>query len=220
MTEKSMTEVVEIRGVKYTVTPEMAKALREEEKARQDEIAALKKAPEPPKPANNGAPPARVKFGDKIFEDPDGVLEEYGKELKKEVTETLRKEYQADKDRERAAQLLSSFYDEFFKENKELAEDRPYVELIFERNYANWNQKASGDLQQLKKMLAEEATKIILKHEREKPKGKENEDLVLEGGGELNIFHIEPPEKPKAKDDGPQSLSQVIKARRAARQQH
>jgi hypothetical protein len=212
---KATTERVEVNGVAYYVTPELAEGFKQQEKSRVDEIAHLKSRQAEPAPVvrQETEAPKAPKYGDSIFEDPDGTLDKFGNDLTNKIRAELRKEYEAEKATENANANLKNFYVDFFSENKDLSQDRSYVELIFERNYAKWNTEAKGDLQQLKKKLANESRDIILK--RVKAQHEEKEEVVLEGGG-LSLPNIRPVgENPQTKESS--TLTDVIKKRQAAR---
>lgn len=196
---------VTVGGVKYIVTPELAKSL-EADRANQPVVEkVVEKIVERPAQQNNV-----VKIGDRLFENPDQVFQEFEGKLKND----MRYEYQKIKAEEQAAEQatksLADFYTSFFNENKELSQDRDLVELIFERNYNDWNQDAKGDLTQLKKKLAERATTTILR--TVKPNETPKSQVVLESGNG-QIFGM-PEVEPPVKAD---SMTEILRKRREAR---
>jgi hypothetical protein len=215
------TEKVVIGGVAYIVTPEMAKALKEQEAEKQAEIDKLKSTPPPkaPEPVTQHVTPPTTpeKYGDKIFENPDEVLDTFGRRIKEEVTQELSSKYEAELQRRDQAQALSNFYTDFFKKHNELASDREFVEMIFERNYATWDAQTKGDLEAMKKLLADKATGIILKNVSRLPNERSEAETVLEGGGEFLQDGSPFIEKQDKKDEESHSLTSVLKSRKAAR---
>jgi len=217
--DKTETETIEINGMKYVVTPELAKSLKEQEEKRQKEIEEEKerlqytpKNYDPPKETPKPEEDQEFKAGDRLFEDPDGTLSAYEKKIK----DDMRKEYQAEREKERqeaeSQRLLEEFYQDFFKENPELKDNRELVELIFEKKYATWNQQYPGDLKKFKELLANEASGIILKNVKAEPNETPESQTVLEGGGQS----VSTP-APKEEEEKPNSLSGVLRQRREAR---
>jgi hypothetical protein len=211
---KSTTERVEVNGVAYYVTAELAEGLKAQEKARLDELSKVRQ-PAPAPVAQPVTPTAKPKkYGDKIWEDPDAVLDELSEDILDRAEERMTKKYDAAKAVETADKNLKDFYSQFFTENKDLNEDRRYVETIFQTNYQDWNQEAQGDFTQLKKKLANESRDIILKRVKTQHEEKENTEVVLEGGG-LGILNIEAPTKKPTEEVS--SISDVIRQKQAAR---
>ena len=211
---------VEIGGVKYLVTPQLAESMKAEQKKHEEALEAAKKPIDsPPEP-----PPVRepvtvnddgeLEVGDRLFQEPDKVL----KEQEQRIMKKMRQEYeQEEAPIEEAEKLLNQFYTDFFNENKELQEDRELVEMLFERNYGKWNQEAKGDLSVLKKKLAEKSQETILRGVRrnQTPESHEQSDsVILEGGGTQPQKQLAP--EPTEENS---SLTAVIKNKHKRRQE-
>lgn len=211
----SNVEVV-VNGVKYIVTPEMAKDMKSaEEKASRDktllEQQILSKPPEAAPAAEPTTQPdnlqAKADIGDRIFSEPDKVLQE----LEDRVESKLRTEYQKNEATKAQTQnyqvMLDEFYKGFFSDNKELGDDRGLVELIFEKNYANWIALYPRQPDKWKELLAEQSQEVILRNVKRNQNQGTNPALVLESGGQA------PMGVPQAasKDEKPVTLTSIIK---------
>jgi hypothetical protein len=216
--------VIEVGGQKYNVTKEMADAMQAEQKRVKQEMEDYKaklQSSQIQQPQQYNQPPQEVKqetpetvkVGDRIFEDPDGVLADFKKSIINDVT----KMYQDDKNKQAQTKqeenLLKEFYSEFYKENKELKDDKPLVETILQANWQKWGHLS---VDQVKERLADAARDTIIRHRGSK--GTPKEEVVLEGGSQPVNQGAQP--EPKATpDDGPQSLTDVLKSRAKARRQ-
>jgi hypothetical protein len=207
---------VEAGGKKFMVTPEVATAMKQEKEAiktdyekRMEKLAQQQLQHQ--QPQQKQPEPQRVKLGERLFEDPDGALEDFRKTIKEEIRSEYLAERQAEKQRQQQETGLKEFYNDFFKENKELKDDRELVETILMSNFNRW---ANLTPDEVKKRLAEKAQETILRHT--KANLTPESGLVLESGGGTPAPRM-PERKPDADEDGPKSLSQVIKLRRKAR---
>ena len=209
--QKPTSVEVNVGGVKYIVTPELAKSLEKDNSDRQAAIEAAKRQQAPQIQRETTQQPANVvKIGDRLFENPDQVFGEFEGKIKQDIRNEYQKMRDEEKANEQATKSLAEFYSGFFNENKELAQDRDLVELIFERNYNSWNQEVNGDLNGLKKKLAERATTTILRSV--KPNETPKQQQVFESGNS-QIFGQ--PEVAPSEKSG--SMTEILRARREAR---
>jgi len=207
---------VTVGGVKYTVTPELAKSLQEAEDVHIKERQALEdRTPVAPPPAVVVEPVATelgyTKIGDRIFEDPDGVMNQFKNEVIADVSK-MYNDAEAEKKKTLDGQLVvDNFYDEFFKENKELKKHEPLVKTIMNTNWQKWGHLSEKQMQE---RLAKEAQDIIMPNMVKEPTPELG--VVLESGGQ--VVEGTPPAK---KDDGEgyTSMSQVIRSRQKARKE-
>lgn len=144
------TSEVMINGIKYTVTEEMAKSIRDEKTADAENLKQHKaeiirqrglieqssvkeQKPEPPKAPE----PNSDALADRLFVEPQMVFDEQLKALEKRLTE---KYDLAEANKQKALsdkELLDNFYLSFFKEHPHLAQNRELVNFVLEKNYAN-----------------------------------------------------------------------------------
>jgi hypothetical protein len=208
---------ITVNGVKYSVTPELAKAIREEqdaldaEKQRLQSVYTQQNQPvAPPSQSDSSMMEKGYKtVGDRIFEDPDAVLQEFEARIEKKL-ENKYMEAEAQKEHARKQQEgLDKFYSDFQKANKDLKDDMPLVKAVLQANFDKW---AHLTPEKVADRLADAARETILRH----TKREQTPDLgvVFEDGGQPTGS---PEPAKKADDDGPKSLSDVIKLRRKAR---
>jgi len=210
-------EVV-VNGIKYIVTPEMAKDMKAEQEKAQKDKAILQQQilAKPPIDPPVTAPVVEIAdngIGDRIFTEPDKVLGE----LEQRIEKKLRTEYERNEAQKTQTQknqvMLDEFYKVFFSANKELVEDRGLVELIFEKNFSNWAALHPRQPDKWKELLAEQSQKTILRNVKRNSNDVTKQSLVLESGGQASIGVT----KVDSKDEKPVTLTSVIKARSRAR---
>ena len=224
-TVKPAVETVTIGGVAYTVTPEMKASLEAEQRRNQEEMEALRSRqqlpqnppPEQPKQPEQPAISPFADVGDRLFSEPEKVLEELYKKARDDSLSEAQRMYNAAEaaklQKEEGDRLLSNFYNDFFSKHKEFAEDRELVELIFEKNFKNWSTSYPQQQEKWKDLLAEASGKTILRHTGKNPSQKQG--VVLESGGQP----VEGmPPKP-SEENVSYSAVEILKQRQAARKQ-
>jgi hypothetical protein len=206
---------VEIAGVKYSVAPEMAEAMQKEQGLMQQQLEAAKqtaeayklKAQQPIAPAEpkDPAEPANTNYGDRIFEDPDGVINDLTRGFEKIIDDKLN-----ERDvRAQQAAGLEQFYGSFFETNPELKPHEKLVRTILQSNYGEWQHYT---VDQVSEKLATESRDTIMPNMGQKQ--TPDSGIVVESGGHPPA----PIAEPAPKDDGkPTSLSDTIKRRQQAR---
>lgn len=212
---------VEIGGQKFKLSPDAAAAVRAtqdaatraaEQTAR--DLAALKETVAGLAPKQ---PPARTAAQndldyDEVFRDPEGFFTKYGERLANQIVAGVRGEYQKDKGQQ-------AFWDEFYKQNKDLEGHRDYVTFVMQRDMATLSPLKVGEAI---KTLATAVKTDLLKLTGGKPlKNDSNGRPVAEGGTERGS------EPSNGADDvsepsqavNPDSISGIIMARRQARRE-
>ena len=208
-------EEVDINGIKYLVTPEMARAMksekeanarlvrqREEEIQRQQQIIMQKQeAKQEQQPVESESTP----LADRLFVEPDKVLAE----LESSIEQRLTKKYeQAEEQKLRAqseAEILRKFYAEFFSKNPHLKDDEQLVKMVLQTNYHKWT---SLDEQALMEELEKETTSTIIRHSKKEA----SDDVIVEGVTNVTPFNREP-----VKEEKTESLSSIMKKRAESR---
>jgi hypothetical protein len=132
--------------------------------------------------------------------------EEYTRVLK----EQLREESRAEQATTRAQE---AFWDEFYKENKDLKEFSGYVEFVFQRELPGFLKKNNTVGDSIKE-LGEAVKKEVLKMKG--GKNKSGGDNKIEGGSERNSDGNTESESDVSKDS-PTTTEQILAERKAAR---
>lgn len=231
-------KVVEINGIKYSVTSALAEQLEKERQANEKknretseklkQLEALAKNPPARDPNkdqnrdNEGLDYGRL--GQQIFVDPEGTI----KEIVEKTEQRMEKKYNAAEAAKQQAsedeKALDRFYTDFFAKNKDLKDERELVESRLQYNWGRWKTLTRDEVME---NLEKDVTAIILRL-RKQPGGKEGEgeensrqDFLVEGQS-LNPAD-DSAGKGKGKGDEEEedaknsSLTKTLKARKEAR---
>ncbi len=228
---------VTIGGVKYSVTKQMAEKIEEERKANEKKeqetsrkLQELEASVE--KIAAQTSPPQQEqqhtgldykKVAERFWENPEDAFKEVHDHAVKTVEDKYAKLKKEEKEAEDADKALQQFYDDFYKKNKQFVGEEDLVEGVLSANYTKWKGLSR---EKVMEELEKSVTAIILRHSKGKAKGSEEEeenaghDFLVEGqsleqpeGGARGKKDDEDDDKGKK----PKSLSQALKARKAAR---
>ncbi len=222
---------VTVAGQKYTVNKEMAEAMRQYEadlaKKYDDnrdlqtarlmqEIEDLKKMQSQQSSQANTGNEKTYSYADKLFEDPDGTLQAFGQKIIEDVETKLTKKYEEDLKIQQQNQALQNFWSEWKRRHEDLKESQPLANYVLQKNWNAWQRKTQEEVIDL---LADETRKEILGYVdkfKDNDNTQQNSRAVTEGpsnpsgkqGGK---------EKPDQKSKSPESLTDLIKARKEAR---
>lgn len=129
--QRSGTEKVTIGDQEYEIDSGLASALeaqREDFQKQHDELRGLMPKrpvvePEPklePKPDGKG-------WGNMIFDDPERFVQEFGEDIRQKTIDEMKGQYSAD-------QGMRDFWTSFYRENEDLREFDPYVQVSLNRH--------------------------------------------------------------------------------------
>jgi hypothetical protein len=202
---------VKIRGREFEVDPDMAREIEERERdymrgiqmdrRERDELDRYRRAAQP------AAQPEVYDYGVKLFENPTEALQRFGAEIEAR----LEKRYNQ-------SQAAVAFWDKFYKDHPDLAEEQFLVEARLQTDY-----KSLADLPESKavEILADNVRKDILRITR-KARGAGGSVTPLPTGratveGATGDRPAPPATRGDADDDTPWSLSKEIRQRKEAR---
>lgn len=140
-------------------------------------------------------------WGKALFEDPENTIAALRKSIREEITKDLRTDYQTD-------QNQRQFWNGFFERHPDLRPDRDLVEVTMHAN-----------MDKLGNLAVEEASDKLAELTRERILRYSGADDGRKGGKKKPLAEgANPPRKAaeQKKPEGPVTLSQIIKARRAA----
>jgi hypothetical protein len=154
--------------------------------------------------------PVTDKVTPKVKEDLSTLMYTDPEEYTRVLKEQLREESRAEQATTRAQE---AFWDEFYKENKDLKEFSGYVEFVFQRELPGFLKKNNTVGDSIKE-LGEAVKKEVLKMKG--GKNKSGGDNKIEGGSERNSDGNTESESDVSKDS-PTTTEQILAERKAAR---
>lgn len=232
---------VTIGGVKYSVTKAMADKIEEERKANaeKEKKTSLKleeleaqvrdiaqrttENRQDVKSVTDGLDYGRL--AKDFWENPEKTLKEFGEGIEKRVTEKYNKAEAAKEEAKEAEDALKEFYKDFYIKNDHLKGEEDLVEAILGANWQKWKGLSRGEVME---KLEKSVTAVILRHSKAKQEDDKEDDkkggqeFLVEGQSLESIdkgAEDEKEDEDKDEDEKPDSLSKVLKQRRAARRQ-
>ena len=204
---------ITIGGKQFLVTADMADAIEAQEK----EWKAKQDAPPPP-PKDEG----KQSVADRIFVDPDGVLREHEAQITNRILSEMEKRENERAQRNRVERETAQFWDEFVSRNSDLKGDLSLAKVILGEEQGQFQKFMGKDDNESKveciNLLADLTRKRIqgyIARTKESSGPAVKQDHPFVEGATLKFGDGAQPGTKEG--ERPSSLSDIIKARAAAR---